>query len=413
MKTFKHSDGNTYSIEGNTLYACSLGAGNTSATLPEGVEIIADAIPGVFARSQLASLTAITPLRRIGHSAFRGCSALQRYDFSNVEEIGESAFDNSGLRQVEIASDLKSIGKEAFSYCENLLSVSITAPIQEVPEGLLQGCESLATVSLPNAVTHIGDSAFYHCVSLENFSMPPRLKSIGKFAFYWCGKITNIDLSEELEYLGSYAFEGLEHLEALEIPNSLSPISSLLGTGSPFHTCNGLQHISLPADCSYELVNIGRRINRLTAEETYQPEIYINSRAPNFNCEVSFRPLIFFPRINTSSLKVYHSKLNRAEKNYLKYILLILNRIRNSINIDTYCCALVILKQVNFVFSPVKLMQLSADTSRAGQYVPVRIQGSLPNQEDIKRYKQFCQIWEAVEIVTVKAEPEQSICFPL
>lgn len=48
MRTFKHSDGNTYTIEGNTLHACEPGAGNTSATIPMGVEIIVDASPGVL-----------------------------------------------------------------------------------------------------------------------------------------------------------------------------------------------------------------------------------------------------------------------------------------------------------------------------------------------------------------------------
>ena len=171
----------------------------------------------------------------------------------------------------------------------------------------------------------------------------------------------------------------------------LSSISSLLGVGSPFHTCNALQHISLPTDCSYELVNTG--------------QVWLVAELPNLNCEVIFRPLIFFPRVDTSSLKIYYSKLNRAEKKYLKFILLTLNRINLGLR-----AALAVLKQASFAFSPINRMQLSASISRGDGYVAVDIQGARPDLEDIMRYKNFCETWEATKLAAPKVEPEQSIC---
>ncbi|MBR5295628.1 MAG: leucine-rich repeat domain-containing protein, partial [Clostridia bacterium] len=82
----------------------------------------------------------------VGKSAFYGCKALNSVTIpASVKEIGESAFEWTGLTGVTIPSGVTSIGKKAFFWCF-----------------------SLSSVTLSNSVTEIGDSAFYFCNDLKD-----------------------------------------------------------------------------------------------------------------------------------------------------------------------------------------------------------------------------------------------------
>jgi hypothetical protein len=65
----------------------------------------------------------------------------------HVTEIGESAFDGSGLTSIIIPDSATTIGQSAFTYCTALTSVTIS-----------------------NSVTTIGQSAFNYCPALTSIT---------------------------------------------------------------------------------------------------------------------------------------------------------------------------------------------------------------------------------------------------
>ena len=57
-----------------------------------------------------------------------------------------------------------SIGKDAFSYCSGLTSVTIPNSVTSIGEDAFRDCSDLTSVTIPNSVTSIGDYAFYLCI---------------------------------------------------------------------------------------------------------------------------------------------------------------------------------------------------------------------------------------------------------
>ena len=87
--------------------------------------------------------------------AFYGCENLQHFDFSGAKSIGESAFEGSGLLEVE-TGDLTSLGKNAFKDCKYLKSIKFG----DVPT---------ITNNSYSVVGTVYSSSFSGCKNLEYF----------------------------------------------------------------------------------------------------------------------------------------------------------------------------------------------------------------------------------------------------
>jgi sorbitol-specific phosphotransferase system component IIA len=95
------------------------------------------------------------------------------------------------------------IGKEAFSNCRSLSSVTIPKSVTSIDRSAFNGCINLVSVNIPNSVTTIGSSAFHNCTSLTSVTIPNSVTSIGNYAFYDCSGLTTI-VSEIEKPFGIY-----------------------------------------------------------------------------------------------------------------------------------------------------------------------------------------------------------------
>lgn len=59
-----------------------------------------------------------------------------------------------------------SIGDSAFSFCKNLLSITIPNTVSIIGGEAFYMCENLQSVTIPDSVTSISDSAFDYCYQL-------------------------------------------------------------------------------------------------------------------------------------------------------------------------------------------------------------------------------------------------------
>lgn len=106
--------------------------------LPEGIEEIGE---GAFSRSKLSGIEFPTTLKTIGKRAFQQCTELKSVVFSNgLEEIGVSAFEESGLTEsyIAIPQSVKKIGACAFYNCFRL-SVTLPASVEQIGTGAFVG----------------------------------------------------------------------------------------------------------------------------------------------------------------------------------------------------------------------------------------------------------------------------------
>jgi hypothetical protein len=102
----------------------------------------------------------------IGKRAFYFCQVLSGFPFSQVEEMDESAFQFSGIRDFRAGPKLKNISASCFADCYKLKSVDLGS-VESIGHHSFDSC-SFHTLTLPKTLTKIGNYAFQNCTYLEN-----------------------------------------------------------------------------------------------------------------------------------------------------------------------------------------------------------------------------------------------------
>lgn len=172
---------------------------------------------------------------------------------------------------------VKTIGKDAFSYCNKITRVTIPNSVTTIDKDAFYGCYGLTNITIPDSVTAIGFLAFYNCGSLKNITIPSSVSSIDISAFGGCISMTDINVdannscyssqegvlfnknnSQLLIYpegrygnyiipssvttIGIEAFSGCRGLTSITIPKNVTTISN-----EAFSGCSGLTSITIPS----------------------------------------------------------------------------------------------------------------------------------------------------------------------
>lgn len=166
------------------------------------------------------------------------------------------------IKKVIIESGITSIGKYAFQYCINLISVEIHDGVISIEEGAFYECGKLSSVILSETITSIGKWAFGNCSSLASIKLPKFLTSIGCEAFRRSG-LTTITIPQGVTLIENDTFRDCCELSTVKLLGSVTSIGSnafresglktismpqtikTIGEGA-FYGCNHLYSITLP-----------------------------------------------------------------------------------------------------------------------------------------------------------------------
>ena len=124
-----------------------------------------------------------------------------------VDEIGTAAFANSLFENIEIADGVSIICDRAFSYCENLTTVSLGNGVTSIGANAFLNCSSLTSITIPDSVTSIGFSAFSKCSSLTSITIPDGVTSIADRAFDDCSSLEKIIVHGKLDFIVTSSFK--------------------------------------------------------------------------------------------------------------------------------------------------------------------------------------------------------------
>ncbi len=149
-----------------------------------------------------------------------------------VRVIGKNAFDYcSELVSVTIPSSVTRIEKGAFDSCKKLYSISIPSSVTEIGEsnngnsvGVFSYCSALETITIPGSVEMLNEKLFLGCSNLRSVTLEEGVKKIGSNVFGWCGKLKELTLPDSLTTIGKEAFEGCHILETVTIGRNVNYI---------------------------------------------------------------------------------------------------------------------------------------------------------------------------------------------
>lgn len=129
------------------------------------------------------------------------------------------------ILEVEIGDKVKSVGKNAFEFCDKLTKVTFSSSdIIDIRERSFSFCD-ITSLDIPGTVKTIGDYAFDCNYSLSSLTLHQGLEYIGNTSFGSCA-VTNLDLPEGLLSVGDDAFSGNENLKNVIIPASLNSLGT-------------------------------------------------------------------------------------------------------------------------------------------------------------------------------------------
>ena len=142
--------------------------------------------------------------------------------------------------------NVTSIGENAFSCSDNLISVMIPNSVISIGSNALFRCYSLTSVTIPNSVTSIGDYAFFGCENLKNvYCYAETVPETGTFAFEFLS--VDATLYVPASAIDSYKttspwskFGTIKTLEETTNINSVPKRGIAIQTAAGFITISGL-----------------------------------------------------------------------------------------------------------------------------------------------------------------------------
>jgi len=202
--------------------------------------------------SALINLVIPYGVKTIGEDAFYSCRSLTDVVIpDSVTSIGREAFGNSGLNSVAIPDSVKAIGFVAFHGCLNLTNVTIGSGLTSMPNcpQVFSYCENLIEISVDADNPAFSSRGGLLCDKngtqvlccpggLDEVVFPDTATSIGKWAFEHCTKLKYISLPKTMTYIGELAFAGCTNLAYVTIPKSVTRINQYA-----FYNCSGMTNV--------------------------------------------------------------------------------------------------------------------------------------------------------------------------
>ena len=213
-------------------------------------------------------------LYKDGTLYIKGTGAMQDYDWNynettKIVTTGAPWHDShsASVKKLVVEDGITSIGNDAFSDCESLVSAELAEGITSIGDGAFTGCYDLEKINIPNSVTSIGYDAFDSCWTLPSLELPSGLsklessavsftaikeltvphgvKVVDSYLVAYNDNLTTVTLEEGVEEIWHRAFWGCEKLNNITIPRSVKKIEE-----EAFLECPSLKSVTISKSCN-------------------------------------------------------------------------------------------------------------------------------------------------------------------
>lgn len=155
-------------------------------------------------------------------------STNKKYDSrDNCNAIIETGSNRivAGCAETRIPSSVTTIGKGAFSGCENLTCFTIPEGITRIEESAFSSCINLTSISLPQSLEQIEERAFGGCHSLQSIVIPKNVEYIWRNPFVNCSQLKSITVEK-----GNKDYDSRENCNAIIETEADKLIAACAGT---------------------------------------------------------------------------------------------------------------------------------------------------------------------------------------
>ena len=213
-------------------------------------------------------------LYKDGTLYIKGTGAMQDYNWNynettKIVTTGAPWHDShsASVKKLVVEDGITSIGNDAFSDCESLVSAELAEGITSIGDGTFTACRDLEKINIPNSVTSIGYDAFDSCWTLPSLELPSGLsklessavsftaikeltvphgvKVVDSYLAAYNDNLTTVTLEEGVEEIWHRAFWRCEKLNNITIPRSVKKIE-----GEAFLECTSLKSVTISKNCN-------------------------------------------------------------------------------------------------------------------------------------------------------------------
>lgn len=175
-------------------------------------------------------------VKTIDANAFISCKNLQTIVIADsVEKIGDSAFDGSKLKTINLGGGITNISNKPFYGVWNLTNINVITEndkyesengilfnkgktiLIKYPPAIING----EVYEIPNTVVEIGPQSFYRS-QIKNVIIPSSVKKIGSESFFACYNLEEVNLPEGLERIEWRALYGCHKIKTIVVPSSVT-----------------------------------------------------------------------------------------------------------------------------------------------------------------------------------------------
>ncbi len=245
-----------------------------------------------FDNESITQLVLPYTLKKIDTSAFAGCYNLSSVEIPyGVEEIGKSAFSNTGIVTLTLQEDVNiKVDNGAFKNCYKMKIIENAKSIISIGNSAFSGCYNLREMVFSDSIEFIGNRAFYGCLSIKSIYVPTTIEKIGRGAFSYCSNLTYLSVpfagtSAETSYresiqsiirldpetdtlvdvvlsspapLSGRAFKNVKWIKSLVLHDGISEIKA-----GAFSGTDNLEEINIPASVTEINKNLFNGANSL------------------------------------------------------------------------------------------------------------------------------------------------------
>ena len=219
----------------------------------------------------LASIELPESVRRLSEYAFYGCTNLKNINtlLEGIEEIGKSAFIESGVSSIAFPEGLKVIEERAFASCEELKMFTMPSTLTTIGSRAFGSCSKLMSSTINGADLSISGDLFYGCPYITGITVGKDVRSLAftkvidkaitEFsfedgsqctkidgnAFGSSSKVTSLKLPDSLKEIGESVFSSCK-ISSLTLPEGLESIGK-----NAFYYYKANDNLIIPASVSF------------------------------------------------------------------------------------------------------------------------------------------------------------------